>query len=315
MLYCNKLVKYILFVFVFISIISYKVKGEEIPEGEILWMEENFVFINLGNKHKLHKNMVLDVYDKKNKVIGVIEVTSVIEDSLSMARAYMQMVKIKKGYKVRPQSARAEKKSIEIPLSEVAIKVKKADLIKTFSSFVYNVGVEKEKINIDDFQEVMYEDLFERAISTLKINIPNMVKDENKTILIKRFKAEDFINIISKELIFNGQNHNIFYRAEVNISRLIEKLKENGYVLRAKRIIIELPGLNQFETRDIVKELSSRSLFLGEEIIDNQSPIPIVVYTTPKLFASEILKFSFIKYKITLDEIKEDTIKLLVEKL
>ncbi|MBI4651590.1 hypothetical protein HY745_09970 [Candidatus Desantisbacteria bacterium] len=315
MLYRKKIMVYTAFLFLFIIIFSSFAECAETIEGEVLWMEENFVFINLGAKHKVHKNMVLDVYDNKNKIIGVVEVATVIEESLSMARAYMQMIKIKKGYIVRPQSERSKKKAVDIPLSEIAIKVKKADLIKTFSSFINEVGTEKEEIKIEDYQQKMMEELFLRAIDTLKIKIPNMQKDENKPLFLNLFKSKEFINITSKELIFNGQTYNIFYHAEVNISQLIEKLKENGYVLRAKRIIIDIPGLNQFETRDIVKEISKQSLFLGEEIIDNQSPIPCVVYTTPKLFADEITKIDYGKYILTIKQIREDTIYISPEKV
>ncbi len=306
--------KYIL-IFLLFTFFSLHIQVEcaESIEGKIMWTEENFVFVNLGNKQKIQKNMVLDVYDKNNKIIGVIEVTSVIEEELSMARAYMPITKVKKDFIVRPQSERG-KKTIEIPLGEVAIKVKKADLIKTFSAFINDVGTDKEDIDLEKYRGKMQEDLFSRAIETLKINVPNMLKDENKRLLLKKFNADDFINIVSKELIFNGQSFNIFYRAEVNISQLIEKLKENGYVLRAKRLIIEIPDLNQFDTRDIVKEVSAQSLFLGEEILDNQSPIPVIVYTTPKLFAQELLRLNFGKFKITLQWIREDTIKFIAEK-
>ncbi|MBI5416544.1 hypothetical protein HZA55_01125 [Candidatus Poribacteria bacterium] len=309
--------KYIGVLIISIYILSsfFIVECAENVEGEILWTEENFVFVNLGNKHKVHKNMVLDVYDSNNKIIGVVEVTSVIEDALSMARAYMQMTKIKKGFIVRPQSDRAQKKVVEIPLSDIAIKVKKADLIKTFSAFINDVGVDKDSINIEDYKIKMQGDLFSRSIDTLKIKIPNLASDENKVQILKRFKADEFINIVSKELIFNGQSYNIFYRAEVNVSQLIESLKDNGYVLRPKRLIIEIPGLNQFDTRDIVKEITSQSLFLSEEILDNQSPIPVIVYTTPKLFADEILKLNVGSFKIILKEIKEDTIQFIAEKI
>ena len=282
-----------------------QLKDKNAISGKILWRDDDLIFINVGRAHGVQPEAVFKVFSKRGREIGVIEVVTVLEDNLSMCKAYMQITKMRKGFRVELDTG-MDRNALQRKLNIV---IRREDQIKKVTGFIEDLGEDKNKIDVDAYVDTIAIKIFSRGLDALKVRIPKLRDPKSVELIKKEFRVSDLVKLFKKEIVFNGKDFNIYYEGEVNLTRLVNELKRNGYTLSPKRLVMEFPkDVERPVISEILKRIYKNSKYIARDIIDLESPIPIIVFTVPQTLALEISDMEFGSYKIYISRIYEDTL-------